>query len=410
MPASAGNGHFLHGIGAVNSSMGGAGVALPNDALGALNLNPALLVALDGRRFEFSVELNDAQNALESRVGPFSGRTEEAGDPAVIPSFGWTRHQAGARSAVGVGFLGLAGFGVDYPQDPRNPALAPQPIGLGRFYSNYQFLKIPFAYARQVNDRLSVGASLNGGWARLTGEPVGFAAPDCGPNGCFFPRVDGDSATGFGATLGLLWEASDRLNVGLAVSTPVYFDDFEWNTTHANPALPNFGTDRNVVFNLDAPPSVVAGLGWTPSDRLQVALDVKWIGYSSTDGFDESGIGPNGAVRGLGWDDIFVVALGAQFAATDRLTLRGGVNHGDNPIPDELSFFSITAPAVFEDHVTLGLGFRAYDDLTLNLGYYHVFENDVSGPIPSPVGPVPGTAVVNEMTMDAVLLTFSFDL
>src|SRR4051794_15116222 len=80
-PAWAANGHLLHGVGAVNSAMGGAGVALPNDALGALNLNPALLTELDGYKFEFSAEYNDAKNAVESSVqtpvGTFSGRTED---------------------------------------------------------------------------------------------------------------------------------------------------------------------------------------------------------------------------------------------------------------------------------------------------------------------------------------------
>src|ERR671918_2919269 len=99
-PAWAANGHLLHGVGAVNSAMGGAGVALPNDALGALNLNPALLTELDGYKFEFSAEYNDAQNAVESTVptpgGPVSGRTEDSGDRSVIPAFGFTAHQPGA--------------------------------------------------------------------------------------------------------------------------------------------------------------------------------------------------------------------------------------------------------------------------------------------------------------------------
>ncbi|HEY0781944.1 MAG TPA: hypothetical protein VGE98_05770, partial [Thermoanaerobaculia bacterium] len=132
VPASAGNGHFLHGIGAVNSSMGGAGVALPNDTLGALDLNPALLTELDGYTFEFGAEDARAQNSVASQVGPFSGKTRENGDNAVIPHFGWTHHEKGSRLAYGVGFLGLAGFGVDSPQDSTNPSLAPPPQGVGR--------------------------------------------------------------------------------------------------------------------------------------------------------------------------------------------------------------------------------------------------------------------------------------
>src|SRR5215470_10817121 len=100
-PAAAGNGHFLHGVGAVNSAMGGAGVALPNDTLGALNLNPALLTQLDGSKFEFSAEYNDAKNAVESQAGPFSGRTEDAGDRSVIPAFGFTVHKPQAPIAFG---------------------------------------------------------------------------------------------------------------------------------------------------------------------------------------------------------------------------------------------------------------------------------------------------------------------
>ena len=43
--ARATDGHFLHGIGAVNSAMGGAGVAAPQDVLTAFYLNPAGLMA-----------------------------------------------------------------------------------------------------------------------------------------------------------------------------------------------------------------------------------------------------------------------------------------------------------------------------------------------------------------------------
>src|SRR5262245_20592512 len=169
--AFAGNGHNLHGVGAVNSALGGAGVALPNDALGALLLNPALLTDLDGNRFSFSAEYNTQKNAVESRVGPFSGRTEDDSDPALVPAFGWTRHQAGSRLAYGMGFLGLAGFGADYRQDSINPILAPQPQGFGRVYSYYQLMKVPFVVAWRVNDSLSLGVSLNTARAALTADP-----------------------------------------------------------------------------------------------------------------------------------------------------------------------------------------------------------------------------------------------
>src|SRR5436305_13625568 len=87
----AGNGHNLHGIGAVNSSMGGAGVALPIDTLGSLLLNPALLPGMEGSHFAFSAEYNQAKNAVERTVTVpppgrplrISRRTDDAGARAL---------------------------------------------------------------------------------------------------------------------------------------------------------------------------------------------------------------------------------------------------------------------------------------------------------------------------------------
>lgn len=401
-PAWAANGHLLHGVGAVNSSMGGAGVALPNDALGALSLNPALLTQIDGHKMEFSAEYNTAKNAVESEIGPFSGRTEEAGDPSLIPAFGFTVHKPGAGRAFGVGFLGLAGFGVDYPQTAGNPLLSPQPNGFGRVYSNYQYMKVPLAFAFQLTPTFSLGASLNAGRATLTANPAGFLTPDCSsPTNCFVPSVNADSAWGFGATIGVLWQATPSISVGASYASEQDFEDFEWHTTVANPSLPTFGTDRVVKFQLNAPAQLAVGLGFRPTSKLSIALDAKQIFYEETEGFKDA----------LGLRDITVIALGLQYEINPKMTVRLGGNHGDSAIESDRVFFTVPVPAVFEDHVTFGMGMRVTPSLVANLGYYHVFKNEVSGPIYSPAtGPIPGSRVTTEMEMDSIVATFSFDL
>ena len=400
--AYAGNGHNLHGVGAVNSAMGGAGVALPNDALGALLLNPALLTDLDGSRFSFSAEYNTQKNAVESRVGPFSGRTEDDSDPALIPAFGWTRHKDGSRLAYGVGFLGLAGFGADYRQDPTNPILAPQPQGFGRVYSNYQLMKVPFVVAWRLSDAFSVGVSLNAARSALTADPAGFAAPDCsGPAGpCFFPRVNSDSAWGFGFGVGAYYKISPAFALGLSYNTETDFEDFEWNSAAANPNRPNFGTHRRIELQLNAPAVLVGGIAFTPNDRLAIAVDGKLINYEDTEGFKDV----------LGFEDITVFDAGVQWRATDTITLRAGYNVAENAIPEERTFVTVPVPAIFEDRVTAGFGTRVNEILTLDAAYYHVFENRITGPFLGPTGPVPGTSVTTEMAMDSIVLTFTFNL
>lgn len=414
--ALAGNGHFIHGVGAVNSSLGGAGVALPEGPIAALYLNPALLTEIDGHGFEFGVEFVDSQPAVESTVetpfGPVSGRTEDETDLANVPSFAWVRGpEDGGNVAYGMAFLALAGFGTDYPQDSSNPILAPQPAGFGAVYSSYKFLKIPFGVGWRVNDELSLGVSLNAGYASLEARPFGGAAPDCSsPTSCFFPGLNEDSSYGWGAAVGLFWKPNPAWAFGFTYNSEMSFEAFDWRTTVANPNLPTFGTGREVEFTIDTPQTVTAGVAFTPGSSWRVALGGRWINYEDTAGF-ESGFDPmTGASIGLGWDDVYVVALGVEYAAGPSVTLRGGWNRSDAAVSSDAAFLNVASPALFEDHLTLGLGWQATPAMQLNLGYYHVFENDVAGPFIGPFGPVPGTSVRNEMTVDSYLVTFSFDL
>ena len=406
MPAAAGNGHFLHGVGAVNDAMGGAGVALPNDTLGALNLNPALLTELDGSGFEFSAEYAKAGNAVTSQVGPFSGRTQEAGRTPLIPAFGFTRHPPGSPFAYGVGFLGLAGFGVDYPQDPHNPILSPQPQGFGRVYANYQFLKVPVVAALRLSPEWSVGVAFVTGRSALTADPAGFAAPDCGPNGCFYPRVNTDSAFGYGGQIGVHYRPSHVWAFGASYTTEQRFQTFEWNSAHANPALPSFGTARRISFRLDNPATAVAGIGFTPTPALKFALDGKWIDYANTTGFSGFGIAPDGHALGLGWRSITVFDVGGQLQATPWLTLRLGYNHAENAIPDKSAFFNVASPAIWTNHVAAGVGVRVDSALTLNLAYYYALKARITGPL----YPVPGGVVSDEQSLRSLIATFSFRL
>lgn len=62
------------------------------------------------------------------------------------------------------------------------------------------------------------------------------------------------------------------------------------------------------------------------------------------------------------------------------------------------------APAVVQHHLTLGLGF-SFDDVQVDVGYYHAFANDITGQFQTPMGAMD---VTNEMYEDSFLLSFSF--
>jgi long-chain fatty acid transport protein len=413
---SATDGHFLHGVGAINSAMGGVGVAgAKDDVLGALYHNPAGLMAIDGHHAALSMELFKPNRTMESTLttqqGVFSGSQQSKSEFVPIPAFGWSSEVIEDKLVIGFGGLGVGGFGVDYRQNNSNPLLAPESMGgFGNVFSNFSLLKVTPAVAFSPSEKLWIGLAANIDWASLAVDPFPAASPD----GAFYPSATSSATTfGFGFQAGLIYQATQKMNLGLAYTSTQWFNEFTWNSTNANPSDPAFGTHREFSFKLNAPAIVAGGLSLQATDKLFMAADLKYYMYSSTEGFEAHGFTQTGAVAGFGWDDIMVFALGSQFQATDRFALRAGYNYSDNPISEDASFFNVSAPAVIQHHLTLGFGVELVDGVDLSAAYYRAFENEVSGPMYNPayemgqVG-VPGSDVTSSMFEDSFVMQFSF--
>ena len=340
---------------------------------------------------------------MQTPVGTFSGKTEDFGDTALIPAFGWVHHTRGSNFAYGIGFLGLAGFGTDYPQDSTNPILSPQPRGL-----RPGLLQLPApegadgarleALRRLLLRRL---AQRRPGHAEA--NPAGFASPDCsGPQGpCYFPSVNGDSAWGYGAGVGIHYKLNPSFALGASYNTEDQLPGLRWHTGGRQPQPAQLsGRAARSRLQLDLPAQAVVGLGWTPTDKLSVGIDGKWINYENAAGFKDV----------LGFKDIMVGEIGLQYKATDKLAVRAGYNHSEVPIPAERTFLTVEVPAVFVNHYCVGLGFHATDSLTLDLAYYQVPNSSITGPFLGATGPVPGTSVTTRSGMKSVVVTFNFAL
>jgi long-chain fatty acid transport protein len=407
---SATDGHFLHGVGAINSAMGGVGVAGAKDLLGAFYHNPAGLLAFEGSRFDLSMELFKPDRTLTATAptqqGPFTGAQASKSEFVPIPAFGWSTALNDGKVVIGLGGLGIGGFGVDYRQNSMHPLLAPKTMGgFGQVYSNFSLLKVSPSIAFAASDKLWVGLSANVDWASLAVDPFPAASPDGG----IYPGVtSADGAFGFGFQAGLIYHLTDAARLGVSYSSTQKFDEFQWNTVNENPTDPAFGTFRELKFGMDVPAVLAGGLAFDVSPKLFLAADAKYIMYGSTEGFEESGFDQTGAVKGFGWDNILVLALGTQFQATDKVALRAGYNYSQNPIPDENSFFNVAAPAVVQHHLAMGLGYELTDGLHVSGAYYKALEGEVSGLMWHPaMGEVPGSNVTSKMSEDSFVVQFS---
>ncbi len=445
-PIWAGNGHLLHGIGPVNSSMGGAGVGLPTDAITAVYTNPALLTQLEGWQVDFGVEL--FQDAPEVRsTGPvfdksvggnsrsnhpivgFVTRTNEADtDSGVIPAFGWSYNPPNSPFAYGFGLLGFAAFRTDWPGNENDAAFQPQPFGYGRTHTDLVITKIPLAVGYQVNDKLSLGFALNVFRGTFGVSPFPVAPADCSttyggfrnevadPNidptdaYCYYPPASQQvEAWAFTPQVGLFWQINSTWSFGFNYLAPQSFSEYEWNAIHANPALTNYAEERSFGEDVDGPPSWTAGFGIRPNPKLQIAIDAKFVEYTSTDGFKGQFFDPQTRIlRGIGWDDIWIAMIGVQYEASPKLTVRGGLNFNDTPITSERVFQSLGTPSTFQEHYTFGLGIKASPKLTINLAAYYTPRDEVSGQFLSYEGHVDGTEFAISDEIKSVLAGFEW--
>lgn len=413
------DGHFLHGVGAINSAMAGIGVANPTSLLGAFYVNPAGLLVFKGTATELGFELFKPERTLSSSVGTAGGSTTSTSEFVPIPAFGWSRELRKDALTIGVAGLGIGGFGVDYPVDPTNPTLAPRPYGFGSIYSNFSLMKIIPAVAFRPMEHVRLGVALNVDWASLAVDPMPIAAPavDPGPDGtwqtaddrAYYSRAtDADGSFGIGAQIGAQIIVRPELALGVAYTTPQVFEKFRYDAVYENPNLASYNTPRTITFAMDVPAVYAAGLSYAPGDAFAVGLDAKYITYHSTRGFKDRGFAADGSVKGFGWRDIWSVAAGVQYRPVPRVALRGGYNYSQNPVPDDLSMFNTAAPAVVQHHVTLGAGYSFASGFGLDVAFYHAFKNVIDGPFQTPAGAMPGTSVKSSMAENSILVGFTF--
>lgn len=342
--AEASDGNELYAIGAIQKSIGGAGVAQPYDATWTL-LNPATLPRLEARvdaSFELlfmHAESHPRGSALVSN--PFAGEMElDAELP--IPSMGVVLPLK--SGTLGFGAFGMQGNSTDFPHPRTTLSL----LQNGDRRSSYQVVRLPIAYGMETEHGWAWGAALVPVGSRFNTDSITLR----------LRPTDGDAgwryAFGAGFQVGVAkhWE---KLSLGANYTSRVWMQDY---ATY----------ERDLVTsNLDLPQKLQVGLAWRPAKRWTFLADWKWTEWSATPLFGNKTI-----EGGLGWNNQNVYKLGLVWDATERLTLRAGASYGRSAIEDEFIFANAISPALGELHLAAGATWRISKRHEIHASLTHV--------------------------------------
>lgn len=349
---SAMNGDNLIGIGPVSRTMGGVGVAAPQDAVTALFANPA---AISTSQADFSATILDAKvRGKLDLSGMGIGVAEEVSKmkPFFIPAVGITS-SISDRVRFGIGAFGVSGMGVDYKDT--------SPL-FNDLFVKLEVLKVVPAIAYVINDNISIGGSINFSYSNFdlgSGSAHNFSS--------------------IGAQVGVLYKRG-ILSVGASYFTPLKVE-------HKNV----FDLDLDGTLDdidLEAPQGIVFGIAVEPVENLLLEVNTRWYNWADAEGYKD-----------YDWKNQWVFAVGAQYRPISRLALRSGFNYGRSPVKEHNGFdpFGATnvqgkavptinyevlriigAPLIVEKHIAVGIGYDVTERMTVNLGYAHGFEETIS--------------------------------
>lgn len=384
--AFATNGYFSHGYGIKAKSMGGVGIALPQDSLAAAS-NPAGM-AMVGDRMDLGLDLfspirtatwtgtptpgptiNNAYGLVTANTEYKSGKNLFA-----VPEFGYNK-MLGWDMAVGVAVYGNGGMNTDYGKVviAGNPGTTNS-----NTYSNLEQLFIAPTFAWRVTKDHSIGVSLNLVFQNF--EARGLESFDAAGQTLYLGSVTNrgkDTSRGLGLKFGWTGQVSPAVTLGA--------------TYQAKTKMSKFDKYKGLFAqagSFDIPETYGFGIAFKANDKLTLAGDVVQINYGgvksiANNGDQYPGIagtplgGENGS--GFGWTDQTVYKLGLSYQYAPNLLLRAGYNHAKMPLKSTQTFFNILAPATVEDHLTLGATWTMPSKSEVTLGYMHAFKKTVTG-------------------------------
>lgn len=349
------NGLSLNGIGSRASAMGTAFIGLADD-FSAVFFNPAGLTQMkDSSLSLFVTDIIPSGTYRFELLGTTLADTESVSQGYPSGALAYFKPLSD-KIVAGFAVYVPSGVGAEWPGDSL--ALL---TGGKSFIWNSKIFMITASpvIAVKLNDKLSIGASLNINYVELIMERPGGdgnAIP-------YFQYEEDLSTIALGATIGLMYQPSDLLSLGLTWKAPVKADI---KGTAKAPFLTYMGLPDESEGTRSAtwPMWFGAGIAVKPCDKMVLTADITYNNWAELQNipieFDEAGWKAAGMEEGtefgLSWEDTIDFKFGIEYKLSDTFALRGGYYTDKSPSPEET--LNILLPSLHYKAFTFGFGYK----------------------------------------------------
>lgn len=267
---------------------------------------------------------------ISYRSTNFTSATAEADNPVKTPFEVYAVYGINDKLKAGLGVYTPYGSTVKWGDEWNGR------FGLSELSLSAIYFQPTLSY--QISDKVGIGAGLIVATGNVNLQrQIPIQGPDGTEPGI---ELDGTADTGFGYNVGIYFQPSEKFSIGVdyrsRINLEVEGGDVKYSNLPASAAALFQGSTFSAELPLPATLSV--GIGYKPNERWTIAADVnrvEWGAYEKLRFDYDAPVGGGMASENQrNYDDAYIYRLGAEYAATDNLTVRAGAYYDSTPVQD----------------------------------------------------------------------------
>ncbi len=193
-------------------------------------------------------------------------------------------------------------------------------------------------------------------------------------------ELDG-SANGMGFNAGIFFKPSEKFSVGLNYRSKV---EMEVDGGDANFTVPSGVASRFPAAKFDAtlplPSNITLGIGFMPTDKFTVAVDVQRVNWSAYENltftYDQPVNGSNETTNARNYEDTYIYRLGFQYQVSEAFALRAGGYYDQTPVQD--GYLTPETPDADARGLSAGLGYRFGENFQVDASFLYINKKERS--------------------------------
>ncbi|WP_313489364.1 OmpP1/FadL family transporter [Stutzerimonas nitrititolerans] len=326
--------------------------------------NPAGMSRLKREEVSFGMAAIHAKTDIKDTSG-FPGNGSNDGDmvPTTAVPMGYYVQPIDDKWAVGVGVYVPFGLMTDYEGGFA-----------GRYHGDYsevRVITVQPTVSYRFNEKLSIGfgPTIN----RIDGQ-LESAVPT-GPFPDSRVKIKGDD-TALGFNVGMLYEITPQTRAGLTYHSKVDYK-LEGDTSFSGAAFGPLAGKYDASLDLETPESVDVSITHELNDQWTLyggAMLTRWSRLEAIVVENEGGAPVPVISEEQDWHDTWSYAVGAAYKLNKQWTLRTGLAFDQSPTNN--THRSPRIPTGDRTAVSFGLAWNPTDDVTVDLAYSYLWEED----------------------------------